>query len=359
MINTALGALVALSLLLSINPSEALAEKKSVAKGNDYPRLVSGANTPEGKMALEIAKAAFKANTPCIWEAGDEVKDKVKSVILCQNSKVELWHKDGAIETIPDKDGFSFVYIQKNKFNGNRFVVSQYTHSWRGDMHTLVRVPEKLSQEETFGILRTNGGSEVADKKGSQELVVDTWTGPWIAEKDGITCGIDTNHPASPLGDWAVFGISGKTEPIARIAFHPDVKDTTILIPKGPLREIAVLLDSIVGIPSTDQGTLNAIGRVHADVKYLWMDLVYRPWSMGTGYNTRDRIERGLKKWSKGSKVYKAQYDRLKVLYPQAELQLAQYYKTRFGWSDARSKQGAKLWMDAIYKAHFVFPSDG
>ncbi len=350
---------VAFSLLLSINTCEAKGKRKLADKSNQYPRLISGFNTAEGKIALEVARAAFKANTPRLYESGDEVKDKVKSVILCQNSQVELWHKEGAVDTIADKDGFSFVYFQKNKFKGNRFVVSQYTHSWRGDMSTLLRVPENLSQVDTFGILRSNGGSNVKETKGSQELFVDSWTGPWIAEKDGVTCAITTNQPYVPLGEWAVFGIDGKTEPVAVIAFTPKVKDTTTLIPKGPLHDIAVLLDDIVGIPSTDQGTLNANGRVHADVKYLWMDLVYRPWSMGTAYNTRGRIERGLVKWSKGSKVYKAQYDRLKSLYPQAESQLAQHYKARFGWSDARCKQCAKAWMDMIYRAHFVFPSDG
>lgn len=350
---------IALSMFLSSNTCDARTKHISSSAPNDYPRLVSGAKTAEGKMALEIARAAFNANTPRLWESGDEVKSKVKSVILCQNSQVEMWHKDGAVDTIPDKDGFSFVYIQKNKYAGKRFVVSQYTHSWRGDMRSLIRVPENLSQEEIFSVLRPSGGEEVSDKKGAEEIFVDSWSGPWIAEKDGVSCGINTNHPAEPLGDWAVYGLKGNTDLVARIAFRPDVKDTTTLIPDGPLREIAKLLDSIIGIPSTDQGTLNANGRLHADVKYLWMDLVYRPWTMGTAYNTRARVERGLKTWSKGSKAYKAQYDRLKVLYPQAEAQLVQHYKTRFGFSDAKCKEGAKRWMDSIYRAHFVFPSDG
>ncbi|QQR56429.1 MAG: hypothetical protein IPG59_15635 [Candidatus Melainabacteria bacterium] len=359
LMNFTLGASLALSFLLSINTGEAQAKKKSVSKGNDYPRLVSGANTAEGKIALEIAKAAFKANTPRVWESGDEVKDKVKSVILCQNSQVEAWHKEGAIDTIKDKDDFSFIYIQKNKFNKNRFVVTQYNHSWRGDIRALVRVPDNLSQDEILSVIHRGGTPEPADKKGSQELFNDSWSSPWIAEKDGVTCGIDTGHPAGPLGDWIVYGMNEKTDPIATIAFHPQVTDTTSLIPKGPLNDIARLLDSIVGTPKADQGTLNPSGRIHADVKYLWMDLIYRPWSMGTAYNTRTNIERNLIKWSKGSKVYKAQYDKLKVLYPQAETQLAQHYKTRFGWGDAKCKEASKLWMDAIYRAHFVFPSDG
>jgi len=353
-----IGVALSISLLISLGADTVEAKKTASAKGLDYPRLISGANTPEGKMALEIAKASFKANTPRLCESGDEVRAKVKSVVLCQNGQGEEWHAGSSIETVADKDGFTFVYFQKNKFNGKRFIVSQYTHSWRGDMHALNVAPESLSNEDAMSVLRVGGAPEPADTKGVKVVFGESWTGPWLAEKNGITCGIDTGHPAEPLCNWNVFGIS-QDEPVATIAFHPQVKDTNSLIPKGPLKEIALLLDSIVGTPKEWQGTLNANGRIHADVRYLWMDLVYRPWSLGTAYNTRANIERNLIKWSKGSKVYKQQYDRLKVLYPQAELQLVQHYKTRFGWSDAKCKEAAKKWMDSIYRAHFVFPSDG
>ena len=49
------------------------------------------------------------------------------------------------------------------------------------------------------------------------------------------------------------YGMNEKTDPIATIAFHPQVTDTTSLIPKGPLNDIARLLDSIVGTPKADQ----------------------------------------------------------------------------------------------------------
>ncbi|MCW5824075.1 MAG: hypothetical protein KIT34_14820 [Cyanobacteria bacterium TGS_CYA1] len=349
---------LALSFFLLFSCSDAFAKSGATSKIIEYPRLISGADTPEGKIALEVARAAFKSNTPRLCESGDEVRAKVKSVVLCQNSQVEEWHDDAAIETVADKAGFSFVYFQKNKFNARRFVVTQYTHSWRGDMHALNVAPENLSQEEIISVLRVGGAPEPEDTKGVRVLFGESWTGPWIAEKDGTTCGIDTGHPAEPLCNWNIYRI-GKDESIATIAFHPQVKNTNSLIPKGPLSEIALLLDSIVGIPKEDQGTLNANGRIHSDVRYLWMDLVYRPWSLGTAYNTKANIERNLIKWSKGSKVYKQQYDRLKVLYPQAEAQLFQHYKTRFGWSDAKCKEGAKRWMDSIYRAHFIFPSDG
>lgn len=353
-----IGLALSLSLSLVIVCTEVQAKNGTSSKGTDYPRLLSGANTPEGKIALEIARAAFKSNTPRLCESGDEVRAKVKSVVLCQNGQVEEWHNDAAIDTVADKDGFTFLYFQKNKFNAKRFVVSQYTHSWRGDMHALNVAPDNLSQEDIISVLRVGGAPEPQDTKGVRVLFGESWSGPWIAEKGGTTCGIDTGHPAEPLGNWNVYRI-GKDESVATIAFHPQVKNTNSLIPKGPLSEIASLLDSIVGIPKEWQGTLNANGRIHSDVRYLWMDLVYRPWSLGTAYNTRANVERNLIKWSKGSKVYKQQYNRLKVLYPQAEAQLYQHYKTCFGWSDAKCKEGAKRWMDSIYRAHFIFPSDG
>lgn len=327
-----------------------------------YPRLLTGAETAEGQMALEIAKAAFKATSPRLCETGAEAREKKKTLVLCQDGHVELQHDDTAIETLQDTNNFSFVYFQKKAFNGTRFVVGQYTHSWRGDVHSLVRVPESLSKDETVSVLqnfRTSNSSNTSENKGSLELLNDSWTGPWIVEKDGKTCGIDTGHPANPLGAWSVYSINGSADPVATLAFRPQTDKTMNLIPAGPLREIAKLLDDIVGIPKADQGTLNANGRVHADVRYMWMNLVYRPWAMGTAYNTRANVERGLLRWSKGSKVYKQQYAKLKTLYPQAEAQLAQHYKNCFGWSDAIAKKSAKAWMDSIYRGHFVFPSEG
>lgn len=329
------------------------------AKGDaSYPRLISGAKTAEGKMVLEIARAAFHATSPRLYETGAEVREKHKTLVLCQDGHVELQHDDTAIETLKDTNDFTFIYIQKNKFDGNRFVVGQCTHSWRGDVHSLVRVPEGLSQEETISVLQNLGTDKVPDRKGSLELFNDSWTGPWVVEKDGKTCGIDTGQPFDPLGIWTVYSISGGAEPVAKIAFRPPADKTMILIPAGPLREIAILLDNIVGIPKEWQGTLNANGRVHADVRYVWMNLVYRPWAMGTAYNTKARVESGLLRWSKGSKVYKQQYDKLKTLYPQAEAQLAQHYKNRFHMSDGKAKKAAKTWMDTIYRSHFVFPSE-
>jgi len=126
-------------------------------------------------------------------------------------------------------------------------------------------------------------------------------------------------------------------------------------LPDGPLRELAKLLDKIIGIPKEDEGTFRATPRLRGEAAIAWANLALRPWALAEPANTKVEVEAGLKTWAKGSPIYKQQYAQLKSLYPQAEKSLANYYQTNGRMAPAAAARLAKSSLETAYRSNFKF----
>jgi hypothetical protein len=147
--------------------------------------------------------------------------------------------------------------------------------------------------------------------------------------------------------------------PACRIAFGPPAKDATTLLPAGSLRLLAGLLDAIVGIPSQSEGTLNPTRRNRVAAANGWMNLALRPWAMPEPNNTTAEVKAGLKRWSKGSAAYRAQYRRFEALYPRALRTLTSHYRVLLNKSSREAAALAKQSLDRAIGMHFTFAKAG
>jgi hypothetical protein len=121
------------------------------------------------------------------------------------------------------------------------------------------------------------------------------------------------------------------------------------------LRQLAVLLDAIVGIPSQSEGTFNATGRNRVAAANGWMNLVLRPWAMPEPYNTAAEVKAGLKHWSTARAAYRAEYRRFQALYPRALRILASHYRASLNKSPHEAAALARQSLDRAIGLHFTF----
>jgi len=185
----------------------------------------------------------------------------------------------------------------------------------------------------------------------------DTWQKPWILRNKatGKFIAIDTQHPAEAMSDWDVYAPNkdGKGKIICKIRFKTPSKNASSLLPKGPLSQIAVLLDKIIGIPKEDEGTMHPTDRLKNDVQKMWGNLLFRPWALSQPDATKAQVDKHLKKWQKGARAFHDQYVQLQTLYPQAQAALTQYYEEVLGKPHEAAQKMATKNLDIAYRSHF------
>ena len=238
--------------------------------------------------------------------------------------------------------------------------------NWQGDWYDLCFVDASV-QPDKFASLVSSfdqcGQCRLVENKRVSIVYHDLWHPPWLFHnlKTNQTLAVNTKDNWGTdhekfFPDWAVYAPAGgsRIKRICTISFAPTERAVDLL-PKGPLREMALLLDKIIGIPKEDEGTFHATPRLRGEAELAWGNLMLRPWAMGVPKNSREDVDKGLKKWAKGSPIYRQQYTQLLKLYPRALQSLTVYYQRYFNQSFKNARQLASISLDTAYRSNFKF----
>jgi hypothetical protein len=351
----------AAAVLLLDAPAQARSDKL-------FPRIVDATNAKACRQALVVGRLAFQSAAPKLSEAAPAIlKDRKPAfgILLAPNGssgeEQDYVVDEQAITQSEETGEFKKVLLQKAPADGFRFVVTQEKMNWQGDWHALFVASAARDGENLAKAVSDAKGKE-AKADGVTVVFKNAWQQPWLVRdpQTGQIVAIDTQHPADFLARWTIYAaVKGAAVPVCRIAFGPPAKDATKILPAGPLRQLAALLDAIVGIPSQSEGTFNASGRNRVAAANGWMNLVLRPWAMPAPYNTPAEVEAGLKRWSTGHTAYRAEYRSFQALYPRALRALASHYRVSLKKSPRAAAALAKQSLDRAVGMHFTFAKAG
>jgi hypothetical protein len=352
---------LAVAALLLTEPAQAR------AAAGPFPRITEATDAKACRQALAVATLAFKSSASKLGEAAPAILKDGKpafGILLAPNGssgeEQDYIIDEQAITRSDETGAFKKILISKTAAEGLRFIVTQEKMNWQGDWHALFLANAALEGEKLATALRE--AKKDARTDGVKAVFKGAWQQPWLVrdpQTDQVVA-IDTQHPADFLARWTVYAaVKSEAVPVCRIAFGPPAKDAATLLPAGPLRQLAVLLDAIVGIPSQSEGTFNATGRNRVAAANGWMNLALRPWAMPASYNTVAEVEAGLKRWSKGRAVYRAEYRRFQALYPRALRALVAHYRVALNKSPAEAATLAKQSLDRAIGMHFTFAKAG
>ena len=322
-----------------------------------YPRITQAKDAQACRQALLVARRAFDSTAAKTADAAPVILNDKKpdfGILLAPDV-----HNPDGDEMIVDESAiqqesggqFKALFLQK-AIAGFRFVVTQQKMNWQGDFFGLHLVEATRDADKTAEML---GGEQKPDAK---TIFRDSWQGPWLIRDPASreVVGIDTQHPAGFLADWIVYrNANGTAEPACHIAFHLPARRASELLPAGALRELAALLDDILGVPAQDEGTLQPTARIRVAAAQAWANAALRPWALEEPYNSEKEITGGLKEWVKRSPVYRARYQRLQALLPQAQKNLAAHYRKTLQKSSQEAAALAKQALARAVGAHFVF----
>jgi hypothetical protein len=333
-----------------------------------FPRIVEQNDGGVCRQALAVARLAFESSAPKVADAAPAILKDGKpafGIILAPNGRRHdeqgFIADEQAISQSDETGDFKKVFLQKTPVDGFRFAVTQEKMNWQGDWHALFVASAALEGEKLAKALSDAKGKD-ASADGMKVVFKDAWQQPWLVRdpQTNAIVAIDTQHPAEFLPRWTVYMLAkGTAVPACHIAFGPPAKNAVKLLPAGPLRQLAGLLDDIIGIPSYSEGTYNATARVRLAAANAWINLALRPWAMGAPYNTPAEVKAGLKHWSKGHATYRAQYRRFNALYPRALRALATHYRVSLKKQPREARTLAKKSLDRAIGMNFTFSKSG
>ncbi|MBS1992200.1 MAG: hypothetical protein JSS83_16875 [Cyanobacteria bacterium SZAS LIN-3] len=347
---------------------------REIRPQTSWPKLITGSKSPECMQVFKAAKLAFNAGGSQIDENTEAVKNADMGLVLApEGSAVEVagakafWFDAQYIDTnAREHDNVPSLYWQKVPIKGGKFLVGQKKMNWQGDWYDLYFVNADLPLDRMESIVNDAQKESQAESTSIPEGSViyrNLWHRPWFfynkQSKNFIAVNVQSNWLSRDnnfFPDWKIYAPDGgsKVKLIGTIKFAPNM-DAFKLLPRGPLRELALLLDKIIGIPKGDEGTFQATPRLKADAAFAWANLIIRPWAMAEPSNSLNEVEAGLKRWSKGSPVYKKQYAQLKALYPMALQSLTEYYQTSGKLPPAAARKLATKALDRAYRSNFKF----
>lgn len=337
-------------LLLAFNASSVLASPST------FPCIVNGPANADNESVLAAAKLAFRSKEREIYDAAKDIRGSLKNLVLWPGNEADI----GCDTTVFDRSpasGVSKLYVQKKPFEDLRYIVRQKPFNWQGDFFNIFVTTSKDTSEEIFKKLDAIEMDRLP--AGYAKVTDETWQRPWILKSpvSGRMLAVDTQHPALVMGDWIVYVADkqGEAKEACRIRFREPSKEITDLLPKGPISQIAFLLDDIIGKPKPNEGTLNATARLRGSVAHMWGNLLFRPWAMTQPERTRAQVEAFLKRWQGGSRSYGNQYVRLQSLYPRAQVALTSYYEQSMKLSKTEAEKLAAKNLDIAYRSHFTF----
>ena len=321
-----------------------------------YPRISQANDATACRQALVVARRAFDSTAAKTADAAPLILTDKKpdfGILLAPGA-----HSPDGDEMIVDERAvqqqngghFTALFLQKAT-QGAHFVVTQQKMNWQGDFFGLHLVDATHDAEQTAEM---RAGEK---KTAAATIFKDSWQRPWLIRdpESHTVVAIDTQHPADVLADWIVYrAANGVAERACHIAFRPPAIRAADLLPPGPARKLALLLDKIIGVPAQDEGTYRATDRVHVAAAHAVANLALRPWALEESHNSAAEIENGLRTWAQRSPMYRTQYARAKALYPRALRALASHYRHTLEKSQGEAATLAKQALARAYGAHFV-----
>lgn len=339
---------------------------------SSWPKLDSKYSLPECNQVLNAARLLFNSTAPEFSEDCQPVRKAKLGVILgplpnyrdCE-SNCAFWFDSTYIEADNPAGERHRIFKQKDAESGSRFVVGQKPMNWQGDWFDLYCVDANMPVNKVEALVNESGDSgQVENKKMAGAYIVyrNLWHRPWLfrnpTNKHVVAVNPRSDWPLKEkvIPDWAIYraSASGQAELIGIIRFSAEAKPLALL-PNGPLHEMFALLDNIIGIPSQSEGTLQPTARLRGETRVAVGNLMLRPWALGQPKNSKEEVEKGLQRWSKGSVVYRKQYEQLKLLYPRALDALTVYYQKTFKEPPAKARALAVRSLDLAYRSHFTF----
>lgn len=322
-----------------------------------YPRIIGGAKSQDAQVAFEAAQTAFNSSAQHLYDptAINMVRSKNQFVVAwpdAENVVVDAKY----FESKEGGDKVKSTFLQTKAIGGIRFAIRQQYMNWQGDWFDVFLVKSPDVSSKIFEVLSQ---PELSDKcpAGYKVVTNGTWQKPLIMRnaKNDHFIYADTGHPAEILGTWTVYNAKndGSALELCTIEFRPQSEKISTLLPKGGLSELAILLDKIIGVPKESEGTMQSTARVKLGVAHAWGNVLFRPWAVAEPGKSRADVDALLKKWSRGSKVYAAQYSQVKPAYEKAKRQLANYYEQKFGKSKLEAQSLAAKNLDRTYRTHF------
>lgn len=353
------------------NQSQEQALESKVARAS-YPRLLKGTPGTETDLAIKLARAAFDGPEPHLYDAAYRLDARRFCLVLAPRD----WHnssptvKDGKYiwpQKTPDSDNLFFdpalfafktsggihpsIYLQKGSQNGSHFAVRQFIAG--PEEHYDLSV---VKGSEALGPIFTQLESSRSIAS-TQVLCNHSWLSPWICKNpsDNKVFAITTGNQAKCLDNRQIYQIdsTGKAINIGTIGFMPEFAHDFDVIPKGPLKQMALVLDQMIGPASPDNGGFNPPARLKTRIRHMWANLLYRPQAMEQPPDTKAAINLAISKWSQESSSNFGQARKLNALYPAALKQLTEYYASNQKLGAQQAKALASKNLDLAFRTHF------
>lgn len=305
--------------------------------------LASGATArPECVDAMRLAKATYASTAPHLY-APPGLPDGMESTLTLDIAGDDELDSTSEFEKVPHQIGT--IYWAARPQGGRRIVLLASPLGWRGDYYDLYLLDATVEQADFPGVI-----------PGLAPVIHHAWRPPLVFQRDktGGQWFIDVGQPSQTLASWTVY-VPDQERPLCTIAFRPKTQPLP-----GQLVAFVGKLDETLG-SGQDEGTLQPTARLRLRVAHMLANAALRPWALSPGdaYSSRHEVERGLKEWSSANRSRLRLYGKIREAYPRAEQSLASYYAQTFGLPRQKSSEVAAWVMDLVFRAHFVFSSDG
>jgi len=330
----------------------------NAAKG-DWPRLVNGKNSAECKAAMRLAVWAHKSDNFTLWAPPKIPDDFGHTMVvgpggldLSGGDALEVDHEIFTKIPLPEYSSRS-IYWQDEPWHGERLVIEEIPHGWRGDAYDVRSIDRQTSVSDYFATRNERTLTKLP------ALISGGWRAPLVFKKDGgqSLWMIYVGEPYVFSPNWTVY-VSDSIRPklTCGIRFRPDVKNAPFLLPR-PIQKLSILLDQTIG-SGQDEGTLQPTAHLRINVQQAWANAALRPWAKMEPYNSREEVDVNLEAWSGQGLAYRNAYASIKEQYPLAERALAVYYTAKLHMPNVEAKSTAKTVLDSVFRIHYVFHSN-
>lgn len=316
-----------------------------------WPQLVGGATEANCQHALGVGQEAFRSSAFTLNEHVPVAPEGAAIALRVGDSGVSYGDEGIAADTqifapLPGGENqYGRLHWARMPHNGQRLVVRDYEHSWRGYNYEIYALPEAMTPRA----FRPRANEVSGHKLGEA-----SWSAPIIIRDaaSGTLAAISVHTGILP--DWRVFTqVNGAYAQTCAVRFRPEIDDGVELLPP-PVRLFAQHLDATLG-DGRDEGTLHPTASIRFQLSQTWANVMQRPWALTRpAYNSRAQVDEHLRRWSRQAPSYRAVYDELTAQYQRAELALRAYYAERFGLTEEQAGEMAAYAMDIALRGAYV-----
>lgn len=315
------------------------------------PRLSDGQDKPLCRAFEAAQREAFRSPAYTVSAADRPWPGvTVEWLLSPQEEEAKDTAKDGRTTFIPaDLNGDG---------SQETLVLFSRTHSWRGDMHSLLRFPayqtaldwQRQGNPDTLG----PGSSAMVRSSGQNDTYGWDWHVPAVARIDGGVYLVDEGSVWEYLAPATLYRIpaSGQLQPVCTVVRQPDALGSDQVI------QLHRILAGIAGGDGSCGGTLRADARIAQAAERATRLALLRPWAVPDrlSYNPPAAVEAWLKAWASQTPRNRDLYGQYQRARPAALATLTRLYGQGFGLPSPEAE--AQRVLDRLVAAHFIFGAD-